>query len=177
RSLVAMAPILAPRARFESTRRDHDAARIKFIPTTIASPCDGRRDRTLVRPLNPRLSGRSRPKPGAKTRLTARLDSIPALAPNPTNRPYQGPTTAVKTFTRNSNLRSNHAKAGKQVNRRSQHAQLRSSSLTSAGRSCIGERCSATWATTPVKVVKKTWRENAFASVRRCGSPEQLAKE
>jgi len=69
--------------------------------------------------------------------------------------PIQGPPTTPKTFTRNNNLGSNHAKAGKQprngnhpaqlrslisptrsnhatagklVNRRSQHAQLRSCS-------------------------------------------------
>src|SRR3984957_21280907 len=38
---------------------------------------------------------------------------------------HQGPPTAVAPFTRTINLRSSHATAGKLVNRRSQHAQLR----------------------------------------------------
>jgi hypothetical protein len=39
----------------------------KFMPPKLPRPWDGRRDRDAACPLNPRVSGGSRPKPGAKT--------------------------------------------------------------------------------------------------------------
>src|SRR6202453_4339716 len=47
--------------------------------------------------------------------------------PMSTDQGPQGPTTAPKTFTRNNNLRSSHATAGKQENLGSPHPPLRSS--------------------------------------------------
>jgi hypothetical protein len=96
---------------------------IRVMPTTIASPCDGRRDRSATHRPTPRLYGLCRPKPGART-LTVRLDRTPAGATNARARPHQGPTTAVAVFTRINNLRSRHVIAGKQERGGNHPAQL-----------------------------------------------------
>lgn len=113
RSLSFIPLILAPGGR---ARDGLGMCRIEFIEARLRTSRDERRDRAVAQPPKPRVSGAHGTKPGAKT--------LTPLAPTPSV--LQGPTAAAITFTRNSNLGSRHARAGKQARVGNHPARLRS---------------------------------------------------